>query len=219
MNTRARTGSHVCAITHGGGGNVGEELNSKQILYQRWNFDDSESGYGGEKVNCKNRPRCNTHSTSSSSSDSVLSREMTAVICMGVCRVRDGGGEKRGKKREFRGNWRVNETRGRKIYVRWRKQKEMATRKRSRDGGKAGGEGKRKFLINAGASSPLMSCDCVVVAKGWLWGRDLRGKGYSRVLLHPVGRGEASSGTGKTSTSDTAQVTTFLVRFPPTAPR
>jgi hypothetical protein len=36
---------------------------------------------------------------------------------MGVCRVRGGGGEKRGKKRiERRG--RVNEKRERKIYVR-----------------------------------------------------------------------------------------------------
>jgi hypothetical protein len=36
---------------------------------------------------------------------------------MGVCRVRDGGGEKRGKKRiERRG--RVNEKQERKIYVR-----------------------------------------------------------------------------------------------------
>jgi hypothetical protein len=29
--------------------------------------------------------------------------QIAGAICMGVCRVRDGGGEKRGKKRELRG--------------------------------------------------------------------------------------------------------------------
>lgn len=47
----------------------------------------------------------------------VWSSGIAPAICMGVCRVRDGGGEKRGKKRiERRG--RVNEKQERKIYVR-----------------------------------------------------------------------------------------------------
>lgn len=50
------------------------------------------------------------------------------AICMGVCRVRGGGGEKRGKKENWEpreGKW---EAREEDIYVRWRKQSETERR-------------------------------------------------------------------------------------------
>ena len=77
--------------------------------------------YAAEKIKSKNKKAQEVKRTDASRLEALTPLclpEMTAVICMGVCRVRDGGGEKRGKKREFRGNGRVNEKRGRKIYVR-----------------------------------------------------------------------------------------------------
>lgn len=65
------------------------------------------------------------------------------AICMGVCRVRDGGGEKRGKKRiERRG--RVNEKQERKIYVRWRKRSETRRKGCGRSGVRGLVRGRRR---------------------------------------------------------------------------